>query len=293
MDIAYTPKDAAIDTVAVILILLPEPATTALGIALLARPRGGKKKQLATVSRRYPNYVYRVDNIRGREITWEARVIMPGQLPLQQPNRPAIKIKQRDELIQGRTANAQQRNQSTPIKLPPGVKVHHTLIKPPREIRTKPNIIPGETIHHELRQFPQTASAADRTSNPTHIHHTIENSPGYIQAQARPQQQIGSNIIHHTLKDAPGAHMNNPIKIEKPIIINRHHTLNPNPSIQEPLIPPATSKPKKPRNPGLIRRDTEPNAGNSLLVFISLSLSLAFSRCLDLYPVLYLAADMV
>ncbi|MDD5681166.1 MAG: hypothetical protein PHI59_08000 [Candidatus Omnitrophica bacterium] len=237
LNLSYTPKDAVIDTVAIMLILFPEPATTALGIAIMARPRGGKKKQATrNVPRRYPSYIYRVDNIRGREITWEAKVVMPGQLSLQRSNRANVNIKRRENLIISQTAGYQQTGQTTMTKLPPGVKVHHTIRRPVNEAQNIRKTGTEPVIHHTLREMPQQNNRKQSTGGYT-IHHTIENSPGYIRAQSdrRPQQK--TNIIHHTLKNAPGAQLNNPIRIEKPTIIVKHHTLNRNPAIPEPLIP--------------------------------------------------------
>ena len=103
MTIQYTPKDAVLDVVAIALILAPEPITTPIGISILCRKRGGQEHEQQHPLHLYPDYVYRVDNIRGREITWEARTIMPGQLPLKDVNRPEIKIKDREQYILSRT----------------------------------------------------------------------------------------------------------------------------------------------------------------------------------------------
>jgi len=250
MNINYTPKDAVIDTAAIILILLPEPATTALGIAMMARPRGNNKP--ATSSKplhNYPDYIYRVDTIHGREITWEARTIMAGQLQLQELNRPTVKIKPREEFIVGRKTTGQSPGQPASQKLPPGIKVHHTLINPPREIRpSEPAFIPGETVHHALRQLPKVAPVFKKSSPEVKIHHTIENSPGYIKARSGGiDQQPQPKIVHHSLQNSPAAQINNPIKIEKPPpAIIKHHTINKNPPIKRrgPLIPPP-SRPSK------------------------------------------------
>lgn len=250
MDISYTPKDAVIDSIAVILILFPEPATTALGIAMMARPRGKKKQASASVKllHNYPDYIYRVDNIRGREITWEARVIMPGQLPLQRPNRANIKIKGREEYVFSRSTNDKLNNLKAPLKLPPGVKVHHTLIKPIHAIQNRPKFGSEQIMHHELRQAPQPPTGKRSGVVDDVIHHTIENSPGYIRAQAGEKRRFTPQIINHSLKDSPAAYMNNPIKIEKPTIIVKHHALNPSPSIKEPLISPPLPRRRRSNN---------------------------------------------
>jgi len=229
LTIAYTPKDAVLDIVAVALILAPEPASTAIGIAMLARPRGTTKTEERLLRRTYPEYVYRVDNIRGREITWEVRTIQPGQLPLKDINRPAIQIKARDQYILSRTVPEKSAGQKIRENLPPGVKVHHEIFRPgSAPVRAQPAFIPGETIHHTLRQMPQHISGPQQ---PT-IHHTIENSPGYRRAQAygvTNNQQPG--VIHHTIRESPAARGGNPANIVKPVRIVEHHTLNANPPV--------------------------------------------------------------
>lgn len=47
MSITRTPQVAVIDKVSIILILLPEPTTAALGIAVMARPRGNSNQVAA------------------------------------------------------------------------------------------------------------------------------------------------------------------------------------------------------------------------------------------------------
>jgi len=89
LTVAYTPKDAVLDVVAIALILAPEPLTTPIGISLLLRKRGDGANEMAHPVRVYPEYVYKVDTIRGREITWEVRTIQIGQLPLMELNKPA------------------------------------------------------------------------------------------------------------------------------------------------------------------------------------------------------------
>jgi hypothetical protein len=252
VDIAYTPKDAVIDTVAIILILLPEPTTTALGIALMARPRGNNHQ--AGASRKalhnYPDYVYRVDNIRGREITWEAKIIMPGQLSLQKPNKADVKLNKREQLLYSRTESAQQLGQATAPKLPPGVKVHHTLIKPPREVKAGSITYTGEIIHHTIRDLSQVTPAGIKQTSGILMHHTIENSPGYLIAQnAAKKDKSPNTVIHHTLKNAPAAHINNQIKIIKPPpVIKQHHTINLNPPLSggARLIQPPVSRRRDP-----------------------------------------------
>jgi len=254
----YTPQDIALDVIAIALILAPEPFTTPIGISLLCRKRGGKQQESSKPLHNYPEYVYRVDTIHGREITWEARTIMPGQLQLQELNRPTIKIKPREEFIIGRKTTGQSPGQSASQKLPPGIKVHHTLINPPREIRpSEPAFIPGETVHHALRQLPQVAPVFKKSSHEVKIHHTIENSPGYIRARSGGiDQQPQPAIVHHSLRNSPGAQMSNPIKIEKPPpVILEHHTIDTNPPIRRkgPVIPPPPPSVKggiTGRNPG-------------------------------------------
>jgi len=249
LSIAYTPKDAVIDVVAVALILAPEPASTAIGIAMLARPRGASKPETKLPRRTYPEYVYKIDNIRGREITWEVRTIQPGQLPLIDLNRPAVQIKPREQFIRSRTSPEKSAAQKRAENLPPGVKVHHEIYRPgPAPVKGQAAFIPGETIHHTLRQMPQSGQPGGRTQQSAGIHHTIENSPGYRRAQAgggytNPQP----GTIHHTIMESPAARGGNPANIVKPVRIVEHHTINPNPPIQykgrlirqDPLIPPS------------------------------------------------------
>ena len=250
MTIVYTPKDAALDVIAITLILLPEPVTTPIGIAILCRKRGGEATQHEPTHplHLYPDYVYKVDNIRGREITWQARTILPGQLPLPDLNKPDIKIKEREQYILSRTRPEKSAAQMRAENLPPGIKVHHEIFRPPRfPASNQPAFIPGETIHHTLRQLPQGSPVINRGQPQPYIHHTIENSPGYIRAQAG-GTDAGSQptIIHHTIKDSPAMQHGNPANIFKPIRIVEHHTLNQNPPmtingrvIKQPLIPPA------------------------------------------------------
>jgi hypothetical protein len=228
--IAYTPKDAVIDIVAVLLILAPEPVTTPIGISLLLRKRGTAAQQHEPVHplRLYPEYQYRVENIRGREITWEVRTIMPGQLPLGELNKPAVKIKPREQYIYSRTPAA-----ATPArKLPPGVKVHHEIYRPnPIPLAGRNVYVPGETIHHTLREMPQSGPMVNRGKPAANIHHTIENSPGYIKAQCAGDTVSRPNIIHHTIQGSPGVQHGNPANIVKPVRIVEHHELNTTPSI--------------------------------------------------------------
>jgi hypothetical protein len=249
MTFVYTPKDAALDLIGITLVLLPEPVTTPIGIAILCRKRGGAAAQHEPTHpvHLYPDYVYKVDTIRGREITWQARTIMPGQLPLADLNRPEIKIKDREQYIMSRTAAEKSTSQRIRESLPPGVKVHHEIFRPPRfPASNQQAFIPGETIHHEVRLFPQVTPAVNKGQQ-TYIHHTIENSPAYIKAQAGGMDQpTGPGIIHHTIKGSPGMQQGNPANIVKPVRIVQHHTLNADPPIningrvvKPPLIPPA------------------------------------------------------
>ncbi|MBN1690626.1 MAG: hypothetical protein JW901_06360 [Dehalococcoidia bacterium] len=249
MSITYTPKDAVIDVVAVALILAPEPASTAIGIAMLARPRGTSQSETKLPRRTYPEYVYKIDNIRGREITWEVRTIHAGQLPLMDLNRPAVQIKSREQFIRSRTAPEKSAAQRRAENLPPGVKVHHEIFRPgPSPVKAQAAFIPGETIHHTLRQMPQPGQQSSRQQPSTGIHHTIANSPGYRRAQAGggyTGQQSG--VIHHTIRESPAARGGNPANIVKTVRIVEHHTINPDPRIpykgrlirQIPLIPPS------------------------------------------------------
>ena len=223
MSVDYTPKDAVLDVVAVALILAPEPASTAIGVTMLCRKRGSNTNQPSKPLFNYPEYVYKVEEIRGRTITYEVKTMHAGQLPHPELNRPDIKIKPREEFILGRKwAEKSIDHLSTP-RLPADVKVHHTIIKPARITKQEaPVFIPGETLHH-----------------------TIENSPGYIRAQSRgASTQPKPQIIHHTLKDAPAAQIGNLLRIEKPQGVVEHHTLNTNPSLQGkgPIIPPPPTR---------------------------------------------------
>ena len=249
MTIAYTPKDAVIDIVAVALILAPEPVTTPIGIALLMRKRGAQASESTSHVRMYPEYVYKVDTIHGREITWEVRTIQPGQLPLKGLNRAAMQVKPREQYIQSRTAPEKSAGQKIRENLPPGVKVHHEIFRPGPTLIKGPDVfIPGETIHHALRQMPQSGQQSGRTQPSTGIHHTIENSPGYRRAQAgggynTPQP----GIIHHNIRGSAMAGGGNPANIVKPVRIVQHHSIDTTPPIQYkgqiirqlPLIPPA------------------------------------------------------
>ncbi len=230
MTFTYTPKDAVLDVVAVALILAPEPVTTPIGIALLMRKRGSAASEPQRVVRTYPQYVYKIDNIRGREITWEARTIHTGQLPLKDINRPVIQVKPREQFIRSRTAPEKSAGDKIREHLPPGVKVHHEIFRPgPAPVRSQPPFIPGETIHHTLRQMPQ-CSEQQQSAN---IHHTIENSPGYRKAQANAgNTNPQPGIIHHTIRESPASRGGNPANIVKPVRIVEHHTLNSNPPIQ-------------------------------------------------------------
>lgn len=219
MDTTYTPKDAVIDTVAIALIIFPEPATTALGLAMMARPRGKNKQTAspATPHPNYPAYAYKVDVIRGREITWQAKMTMPGQLPLPKQNKPQMGVKQRESVRLNCTASYQQAYNEAPSGL-----------KLPRTIKG--------TIHP--------------------IHHTIENSPAYIRLQAnRTNQSRRDTTIHHSIANSPAAQMNNPIKIDKPLEIRQHRTINTKPSVNqwETLIPPPPTRAKR----NSIEKDTD------------------------------------
>ncbi len=263
MTIVYTPKDAAIDIIAITLILLPEPVTTPIGIALLCRKRGGGATQNERPHplHHYPDYVYKVETIHGREITWQARTILPGQLPLPDRNKPDIKIKEREQYIYSRTQSAKSTSERIRENLPPGVKVHHEILRPTRyPTSNQTAFIPGETIHHTMRQLPQGPPIINRGQPQSYIHHTIENSPGYIKAQAGGTNTTSQpTIIHHTIKESPAMQHGNPANIVKPVRIVEHHTLNTNPPlningrvIKQPLIPPAgkSNKPGKKDLPG-------------------------------------------
>jgi hypothetical protein len=227
----YTPKDAVLDVVAVLLIIAPEPVTTPIGISLLLRKRGANASVHHDPThpiRLYPEYHYRVDNIRGREITWEVRTIMPGQLPLSELNKPAIKIKPKEQYYYPQMAAA---GKPAPVKLPPGVKVHHEIYRPsPIPLAGRNVFIPGETIHHTLRELPQ-GPTANRQQSTANIHHTIENSPGYIKAQHSGIPESKAGIIHHTIQGSPGVQHGNPANIVKPVNIVEHHEINKTPPI--------------------------------------------------------------
>ncbi|MBN1691360.1 MAG: hypothetical protein JW901_10080 [Dehalococcoidia bacterium] len=247
MSIVYTPKDIALDVVGVTLLFLPEPVTTPIAIAILCRKRGGvtgEKPEPARPAYVPPEYVYKIDNIRGRQITWQARTILPGQLPLSGLNKPAVKIKERHQSIYSHMQTAAGAADNTRRNLPPGVKVHHELYKPPKfPAANQPAFIPGETIHHTVKPLPQSQPV----NKQPYIHHTIENSPAYIKAQAGGiNKNAGPGIIHHTIKDSPAMQSGNPGNIVKPVRIVKHHTLNATPPmringrlVRPPLIPPA------------------------------------------------------
>ncbi len=247
MTIAYTPKDAALDVVAIALILAPEPLTTPIGISLLLRKRGSSAQHEPTVHHRhyYPEYTYRVDTIRGRQITWEVRTLMPGQLPMKELNRPDVKIKPREEYIRSATTAEKSSIQKVLENLPPGVKVHHTVYRPSRAPATATSaFIPGETIHHTLRQLPAGPSSFSRSQPTGNIHHTIEDSPGYIIARSGAASPVSQPaIIHHTLR--PAVQHGNPANIVKPVHIIEHHTLNPTPPVKfrGRLIQPSEPRP--------------------------------------------------
>jgi len=265
LTVAYTPKDAVLDIVAIALIVAPEPFTTPIGITLLMRKRGTSDSETKYHVRMYPEYVYKVDNIRGREITWEVRTIQPGQLPLMDLNRPTVQIKPREQFIRSRTAPEKSAGQKIAENLPPGVKVHHEIFRPgPAPAKSQASFIPGETIHHTLRQMPQSGQQIGRAQPSTGIHHTIENSPGYRRAQA----DGGNNapqpgIIHHSIRESTAARGGNPANIVKPVRIVEHHTIDTSPPIQYkgrlirqvPPIPPAEHK------GGIMGRKDSPERG--------------------------------
>ena len=252
MTVAYTPKDAVLDVVAIALILAPEPVTTPIGIALLMRKRGESGSELKYPVRMYPEYVYKVDNIRGREITWEVRTLQTGQLPLKDLNKPSLQIKPREQFIMSRTTPEKSAAQKIAENLPPGVKVHHEIFRPgPAPAGGQSSFIPGETIHHTLRQMPQSGQQSSRAQPSTGIHHTIENSPGYRRAQAGGDNTAPPpGIIHHSIRESPTARGGNPANIVKPVRIVEHHTIDATPPIQYkgrlirqvPLAPPAEHK---------------------------------------------------
>jgi hypothetical protein len=252
LTVAYTPKDAVLDVVAIALILAPEPVTTPIGIALLMRKRGESGSETKYPVRMYPEYVYKVDNIRGREITWEVRTLQPGQLPLMDLNKPSVQIKPREQFILSRTAPEKSAAQKIKDHLPPGVKVHHEIFRPgPAPAMNRNAFIPGETIHHTLRQMPQSGQQSGRAQPTAGIHHTIENSPGYRRALAE-----GGNaaqppgIIHHNIRESAASKGGNPANIVKPVRIVEHHTIDVVPPIQYkgrlirqvPPVPPAEHK---------------------------------------------------
>jgi hypothetical protein len=265
LTINYTPKDAVLDVVAIALILAPEPVTTPIGIALLMRKRGSADSDPQHHFRTYPEYVYRVDTIHGREITWEVRTVQPGQLPLKDLNRPAIQIKPREQFIRSRTAPEKSAGQKIRENLPPGVKVHHEIFRPaPALLRAQSDFIPGETIHHTLRQMPQSAQQNGGQQQSPSIHHTIENSPGYRRAQAGGgNANLQSGVVHHTIRESPAARGGNPANIVKPVRIVEHHTLNPNPPIQYKgrLIRQTPPAPPSENKGGIIGRKGIPERG--------------------------------
>lgn len=250
MTFVYTPKDAVLDVVAIALILAPEPFTTPIGISLLMRKRGGGAHEPTHPVHLYPEYVYKVDTIRGREITWEVRTVQAGQLPLRELNRPNIEIKHREEFIRSRTAPEKSAAQRIAENLPPGVRVHHEIFRPPRApAREVSAFIPGETVHHELRQVPHLNNPNKAGQATGNIHHTIENSPGYYRAAAGGQVKAAPpGIVHHTIKEPPRS--DNPANIVKPVRIVQHHTVDPVPPIQfkgrlirkDPVAPPPENK---------------------------------------------------
>jgi hypothetical protein len=249
LTVAYTPKDAVLDVVAIALILAPEPVTTPIGISLLMRKRGAQANTPAHPIHLYPEYVYKVDTIRGRQITWEVRTIQAGQLPLKELNKPNIEFKHREEFIRSRTAPEKSAAQKISANLPPGVKVHHEIFRPPRApAREQSAFIPGETIHHTVRQAPLSNTQKNKGQASGNIHHTIENSPGYQRAMAGGGQAAPPGIIHHTLKEAPRS--GNPANIVKPVRIVQHHPVDPTPPIQfkgriirqNPATPPTENK---------------------------------------------------
>ena len=260
MTFVYTPKDAVLDVVAILLIIAPEPVTTPIGISLLLRKRGngasGAHHDPAHPLRLYPEYHYRVENIRGREITWEVRTVMPGQLPLSHLNKPAVNIKPKEQYLYSRTPAP-----ATPArKLPPGVKVHHEIYRPsPIPLAGRNVYIPGETVHHTLREVPQ-GPAVNRRQPAGQVHHTIENSPGYIKAQSAGIPQTKPNIIHHTIHESPGVQRGNPANIVKPVHIVEHHELNKTQPINingRMVRPPSPQS----RRPNITGRNPNPGGG--------------------------------
>jgi hypothetical protein len=265
LTIAYTPKDAVIDVVAIALILAPEPFTTPIGISLLMRKRGPEAQGPRHPVRMYPEYVYKVDNIRGREITWEVRTIQPGQLPLKDLNKPSVQIKPREQFIRSRTAPEKSAGQKIAENLPPGVRVHHEIFRPgTAPARGQASFIPGETIHHTLRQMPQSGQQNGRAQQSTNVHHTIENSPGYLKAKAgggnaAPQ----SGIVHHNLRESAAARGGNPANVVKPVRIVEHHTVDTAPPIQYKgrLIRQVPSTPSRENKGGITGRKGGPERG--------------------------------
>lgn len=233
MTISYTPKDAIIDLVALALIVAPEPATTAIGLSLLLRNRGSSaQSQITHPHTSLPEYQYRVDTIRGRKITWEVRTILPGQLPLPDLNKPSVKIKPREQLIYPATASHSSAWGTTNEKLPPGVKVHHTIFRAQSlELPPKNVFIPGQTIHHTIREFPRVSAVINKKVESNTIHHTIENSPGYIKAKSEGIRVSEPKIIHHTIQNSPAMQHGNPANITRPVRIIQHHTINESPNI--------------------------------------------------------------
>ena len=264
MTVAYTPKDAVIDVIAVALILAPEPLTTPIGISLLMRKRGDATQNgFAHPVHMYPEYVYKVDTIRGREITWEVRTIQPGQLPLKEVNKPTVQINHREEFIRSRTAPEKSAAQKISENLPPGVKVYHEIFRPPRmPAQGQPAFIPGETVHHNLRPMPQSNPLNNKAQQPANIHHTIENSPGYLRAKAGggdPASQ--SKIIHHAIKEAPRS--GNPANIVRPVRIVAHHAIDPAPPInfKGRLIRQNPEVPLPEHKGGITGRNSDPDRG--------------------------------
>jgi hypothetical protein len=257
LTVAYTPKDAVLDVVAIALILAPEPVTTPIGIALLMRKRGEGSESKYPLHM-YPEYVYKVDNIRGREITWEVRTIQPGQLPLKDLNKPSVHIKPREQYIQSRTAPEKSAGQKIAENLPPGVKVHHEIFRPgPAPAKGQAAFIPGETVHHTLRQMPQSVQQNRRTQPSANIHHTIENSPGYLRAKAGGGNDAPQpGIIHHSIRESSAVGRGNPANIVKPVRIVEHHTIDATPPIQYKgrLIRQVPSGPPEEHKGGIIGR---------------------------------------
>jgi hypothetical protein len=242
--IPYSPKDLALDVLAIALICAPEPFTTPIGISLLCRKRGAEQHAPTHPVKEYPDYHYRVETLHGREITWEVRTIYPGQLPHNSPNRPPVRVKPREEYIFSGRPGEKTAQSVKAVELPPGVKVHHTVVRPPREVRASaPAFIPGETIHHTVRQLPGSKPVMNKKSTDATVHHTIENSPGYARhiSGGGPAPQ-SPQVIHHSIKDFPAGGNGNPAGIVKPVRIKQHHEINPSPKIERPIIPPPSRR---------------------------------------------------